>query len=125
MWHQIVSSMDSMAHVVMPGFIQMSSQHPLTTIGILLLFLVLAAMLCAEIVGNFPVSRGAAPALTVRSIGRDTMAPRFETPPPDEHLEFVDLRRRDDDSVGGGDVSRVVCLARARLRLCGRPAERS
>ena len=52
MWHQIVSSVDSTAHLMVLGFAQMGSQHPLTTVGILLLFVVLAAMLGAEIIEN-------------------------------------------------------------------------
>ena len=48
MWHGFVSSLDTTVHVVIFGCILMGSQHPLATGGIILFFLILAAMLVAE-----------------------------------------------------------------------------
>ena len=48
MWHDLASSLESTGQLVMYGFVLMGSQHPLATVGIVLLFVLLAAMLAAE-----------------------------------------------------------------------------
>ncbi len=48
MWHDFASSLESTVQLVMFGFVLMGSQHPLATAGIVLLFVLLAAMLVAE-----------------------------------------------------------------------------
>lgn len=48
MWHDLASSLESTGQLVIFGFVLMGSQHPLATIGIVVLFVLLAAMLVAE-----------------------------------------------------------------------------
>ncbi len=48
MWHEFASSLESTAQLVMFGFVLMGSQHPLASAGIVLFFVVLAAMLLAD-----------------------------------------------------------------------------
>ena len=50
MWHDIVSFVESLVQHLMIGFFAMGSQHPVTAVGILLLFVLLGALLCAEVV---------------------------------------------------------------------------
>ena len=48
MWHDLASSLESSAQIVVFGFVLMGSQHPLATAGIALFFVLLAAMILAE-----------------------------------------------------------------------------
>ena len=48
MLHETVSFLDSTAQQVRFGLALRGSQHPLTVVGILLLFVLLVVMLCAE-----------------------------------------------------------------------------
>ena len=57
MLHETVSFLDSTADQVRLDLAQLGSQHPLTAVGLLLLFVLLAAMLCAEFVQARVTSR--------------------------------------------------------------------
>ena len=48
MWHDLASSLESTAQLVVFGFVLMGAQHPLATAGLVLFFVLLAAMLVAE-----------------------------------------------------------------------------
>ena len=52
MLNETVSFLNSTAHHVRLGLALLGSQHPLTAVGILLLFVLLAVMLCAEYIGT-------------------------------------------------------------------------
>ena len=48
MWHEIVSSLDTTVQLIIFGFVLIGSQHPVATVGIILFFAVVAAMLILE-----------------------------------------------------------------------------
>ena len=66
MWYGFASSLESTAQIVVFGFVLMGSQHPLATAGIVLFFVLLAAMLVAETIAERRAASEPGEALRIR-----------------------------------------------------------
>ena len=67
MWHELASSMESTAQLILFGFVLMGSQHPLATAGIILFFVLLAVMLVAETLEDRKVDWRSGETLRIRT----------------------------------------------------------